>query len=99
MLKKLGGDHKSILKDVPAIKMTDNGIRLAGSADISGHQLTDSQLASSAELQALAKAENRLAAAKEDVHEAAASKNAVNRAQLEDLSEELTQEAVEQLEV
>ena len=35
MLKKWGGDHKSILKDVPAIKMTDNGIRLAGSADIS----------------------------------------------------------------
>merc|ERR1712100_628777 len=82
MLKKWGGDHKSILKDVPAIKMTDNGIRLAGSADISGHQLTDSQVASSAELQALAKAENP-----------------VNRAQLEDLSEELTQEAVEQLEV
>jgi len=99
LLKKWGGDHKSILQGVPALKMTDNGISLAGSADIAGHQLTDSQVASSAELTALAKAENRLAAAKEDVHEAASSKSAVDRAQLEDLSEELTNEAVKELEI
>merc|ERR1711943_62142 len=53
-LHKWGGDYKTILKGMPALKLMDNGITLAGSRDI----------------QALAKAENRLAAAKQDVHEA-----------------------------
>ena len=98
-LKKWGGDYKKILKGMPALKMTDNGISLAGSAGIDGHVVSAKEIASSKELQALAKAENRLAAAKQDIHEAAATKTAVKRAQLEDLGEELTEEAVRQLEV
>merc|ERR1712159_460975 len=50
------------------------------------------------ELQMLAMAENRLEAAKEDVHEAQTAKSAVKRAQLEDLAEELSHEAVTRLE-
>merc|ERR1711959_178926 len=49
-------------------------------------------------LQMLARAENRLAAAKQDVHEAQTSPNGIKRAQLEDLAQELTEEAQHQLE-
>merc|ERR1712159_726221 len=60
--------------------------------------VAESTLASSKELQMLAMAENRLEAAKEDVHEAQTAKSAVKRAQLEDLAEELSHEAVTRLE-
>merc|ERR1719335_89642 len=68
-MKKWGGDYKTLLKGMPAIQLKDNGINLAGARDLMGKQNSASAVASSAELQALAKAENRLAAAKEDVHE------------------------------
>jgi len=98
-LKKWGGNSKTVLEGMPAIKMMDNGIKLAGAAGIDGHQVDADEIANSKELQALAKAENRLAAAKQDIHEAAATTSAVKRAQLEDLGEEITEEAVRQLEV
>merc|ERR1712100_982022 len=91
-LRNWGGDYKKIL----ALK--DAGINLAGARDLMGHTVSDSRMASNKELQILAKAENRLAAAKQDVHEAQTASSAVRRAQLEDLAEELTHEAVRRLE-
>ena len=41
-----------------SLKMTDNGISLAGSAGIDGHVVSAKEIASSKELQALAKAEH-----------------------------------------
>merc|ERR1712216_441939 len=96
-MKEWGGDYKKVVKNVPPMKMTDNGISLAGSRDMMGKQNDAELIASSAEMQALAKAENRLAAAKQDVHEAAAAGSPVKRAQLEDLAQELTEEAAKQL--
>jgi hypothetical protein len=93
-MREWGGDYKKVLKGMPPLKMIDNGINLAGARDLMGKKVAASAVAESIELQSLAKAENRLAAAKEDVHEAATTKNAVKRAQLEDLAEELTNEAV-----
>merc|ERR1712167_38148 len=94
-----GGDFKKILKGMPPLKLTDmGGINLAGARDLMGKRITDNAVAASKELQSLAKAENRLAAAKEDVHESATAGSAVKRAQLEDLAQELTQEAVRHLE-
>merc|ERR1711981_593958 len=97
-LKSWGGDYKKILKGMPPMKMMDNGMSLAGSTDLMGSTVSESTLASSKELQILAMTENRLEAAKEDVHEAQTAKSAVKRAQLEDLAEELTHEAVTRLE-
>merc|ERR1711988_63723 len=96
-MKKWGGDYKQIMKDVPPIVMKDMGISLAGARDMMGKKNDAQAIANSAEMQALAKAENRLAAAKEDVHEAAAANSPVKRAQLEDLAQELTEEAAKQL--
>merc|ERR1711861_76121 len=96
-MKEWGGDYKKITKGVPPVVMKDMGINLAGARDMMGKQNDASAIANSAEMQALAKAENRLAAAKEDVHEAAATGSPVKRAQLEDLAQELTEEAAKQL--
>merc|ERR1711988_237299 len=96
-MKEWGGDYKKIMKGVPPVVMKDMGINLAGARDMMGKQNDASAIANSAEMQALAKAENRLAAAKEDVHEAAAAGSPVKRAQLEDLAQELTEEAAKQL--
>merc|ERR1712093_389090 len=97
-LKNWGGDFKKILKKMPPLTMKDAGINLAGARDLMGHSVSASRMASNKELQILAKAENRLAAAKQDVHEAQTASSAVRRAQLEDLAEELTHEAVRRLE-
>merc|ERR1711966_174617 len=86
------------LKHLPPLALKDAGINLAGARDLMGHTVSDSRMASNKELQILAKAENRLAAAKQDVHEAQTASSAVRRAQLEDLAEELTHEAVRRLE-
>merc|ERR1712216_847095 len=97
-LRNWGGHYKKILKGMPPLKLKDNGLSLAGSTDLMGSTVSESTLASSKELQILAMTENRLEAAKEDVHEAQTAKSAVKRAQLEDLAEELTHEAVTRLE-
>merc|ERR1711988_1423433 len=97
-LRTWGGHYKKILKGMPPLKLKDNGLSLAGSTDLMGNTVAESTLASSKELQMLAMAENRLEAAKEDVHEAQTAKSAVKRAQLEDLAEELSHEAVSHLE-
>merc|ERR1712188_224599 len=96
-MKEWGADYKTIMNKVPPLVMKDMGINLAGARDIMGKQVDASLIAASAEMTALAKAENRLAAAKEDVHEAANAKNPVKRAQLEDLAQELTEEAAKEL--
>merc|ERR1711998_573091 len=97
-MKKWGGDYKRIMKKhkVPPIDMKDMGISLAGARNMMGIKNDANAIANSAEMQALAKAENRLAAAKEDVHNAAAATSPVKRAQLEDLAQELTEEAAKQ---
>merc|ERR1712159_63216 len=93
-MKEWGGsNYKETLKGMPPLQLKDNGITLAGSRDIMGKTISMEAVAASAELQSLAKAENRLAAAKQDVHEAAAASNPVKRAQLEDLAQELTEES------
>merc|ERR1711904_183275 len=97
-LRNWGGDFKKILKKMPPLALKDAGINLAGARDLMGHSVSESRMASNKELQILAKAENRLAAAKQDVHEAQTASSAVRRAQLEDLAEELTHEAVRRLE-
>merc|ERR1712093_167210 len=99
-LKKWGGDkahQRKVLKGMPPIQLKDTGgINLAGARDIMGKKNDAAAISESEELKALAKAENRLAAAKEDV-EAAAAGSPVKRAQLEDLAQELTEEAAKQL--
>merc|ERR1712146_786997 len=90
---RLQADHEGC----SPIVMKDMGISLAGARDMMGKKNDAQAIANSAEMQALAKAENRLAAAKEDVHEAAAANSPVKRAQLEDLAQELTEEAAKQL--
>merc|ERR1711968_359494 len=94
-----GGDYKNILKGMPPLVLKDEGgIDLAGARDIMGKKVSARSISESAERQSLAKAENRLAAAKQDVHEAAEAKDPVKRAQLEELAGELTKEAVEHIE-
>merc|ERR1711918_145091 len=66
-----GGDYKNILKGMPPLVLKDDGIDLAGARDIMGKKVSAKSISESAERQSLAKAENRLAAAKQDVHEAA----------------------------
>jgi len=97
-MRDWGGDYKETLKGMPPLQLMDNGIALGGARDIMGKVVDNSLLQGSAEVQALAKAENRLAAAKQDVHEAANNKDAIKRAQLEAVAEELTNEAVNLLE-
>merc|ERR1711990_1281161 len=97
-LRAWGGEYKKILKGMPPMVLKDHGQALAGTTDLMGKTVKNSALASSKELQILAKAENRLEAAKEDVHEAQTAKSAVKRAQLEDLAQELSHEAVARLE-
>merc|ERR1712146_358420 len=69
-LRNWGGDYKKILKHMPPLALKDAGVNLAGARDLMGNKVSNSAMASSKELQILAKAENRLAAAKQDVHEA-----------------------------
>merc|ERR1712227_540340 len=97
-LKKWAPDAKKVLKGVPPLEIKDDGIDLAGARDLMGNAVKIKTLAASHELQLLAKAENRLAAAKQDVHNAQTAKSEVKRAKLEDLAEELTEEAVKRLE-
>lgn len=97
-MRDWGGDFQETLKGMPPLQLMDNGIALGGARDIMGKVVDNDLLQGSAEVQALAKAENRLAAAKQDVHEAANNKDAIKRAQLEAVAEELTNEAVSLLE-
>merc|ERR1711924_35231 len=97
-LRTWGGVFKKVLKHMPPLALKDAGVNLAGARDLMGNKVSNTMMASSKELQILAKAENRLAAAKQDVHEAQTASSAVRRAQLEDLAEELTHEAVRRLE-
>merc|ERR1712216_1033797 len=91
-LKKWGGDYKKILKGMPPLSMKDDGVSLAGARDLLGNKVKGDMM-NDKELQMLAKAENRLAAAKQDVHEAQTATSGIKRAQLEDLAQELTEEA------
>merc|ERR1711988_87937 len=97
-LKTWAPDAKKVMKGIPPLEIKDDGIDLAGARDLMGHAVKIKTLAASHELQLLAKAENRLAAAKQDVHNAQTAKSEVKRAKLEDLAEELTEEAVKRLE-
>merc|ERR1719473_522388 len=96
-LKKWGGDYKKILKGMPPLSMKDDGVSLAGARDLLGNKVKGDMM-NDKELQMLAKAENRLAAAKQDVHEAQTATSGIKRAQLEDLAQELTEEAQHHLE-
>merc|ERR1711988_1054079 len=97
-LNKWSPDAKKIMKKIPPLELKDDGIDLQGARDLMGSAVKLKTLANSHELQLLAKAENRLAAAKQDVHNAQTAKSDVKRAKLEDLAEELTEEAVKRLE-
>merc|ERR1712054_462633 len=97
-LNKWAPDAKKIMKKIPPLELRDDGIDLQGARGLMGSSVKLKALAASHELQLLAKAENRLAAAKQDVHNAQTAKNEVRRAKLEDLAEELTEEAVKRLE-
>merc|ERR1711998_205906 len=96
-LKGWAPDAK-IMKGIPPLEIKDDGIDLQGARDLMGGAVKLTRLAGSHELQLLAKAENRLAAAKQDVHNAQTAKSEVKRAKLEDLAEELSTEAVRRLE-
>merc|ERR1711903_331467 len=93
-----GGDFKKVLKHMPPLALKDAGVNLAGARDLMDNKVSNTMMASSKELQILAKAENRLAAAKQDVHEAQTASSGIKRAQLEDLAQELTEEAQHHLE-
>merc|ERR1711966_551235 len=81
----------------PPLSMKDDGVSLAGARDLLGNKVKGDMM-NDKELQMLAKAENRLAAAKQDVHEAQTATSGIKRAQLEDLAQELTEEAQHHLE-
>merc|ERR1712093_611084 len=61
-LRTWGGDFKKVLKHMPPLALKDAGVNLAGARDLMCNKVSNTMMASSKELQILAKAENRLAA-------------------------------------
>merc|ERR1711924_409778 len=56
-LRTWGGDFKKVLKHMPPLALKDAGVNLAGARDLMGNKVSSTMMASSKELQILAKAE------------------------------------------